>query len=215
MHHYFEGDGPTVAVLSEMDALPVIGHGCGHNLIAESGIAAALGIKQALENTSLQGKLVIMGTPAEEGQGGKIDMINGGAFKGLDACLMLHPAPFEVPYYKSQTCENIYATFHGKSVHAVGETFKGVNALDAAVMAYNSISVLRQQFKPTWSVHGVFTDAGTAPNVIPDRAELYYFVRTTTNSDAAILKKKVCVWLERGIPLLLLKNENISKPMSA
>jgi len=191
-----------------MDALPVIGHGCGHNLIAESGIAAALGIKHALENTSLQGKLIIMGTPAEEGQGGKIDMINGGAFKGLDACLMVHPAPFEVPYYKSQSCAKVYATFHGKSVHAVGETFKGVNALDAAVMAYNSISVLRQQFKPTWSVHGIFTDAGKAPNVIPDRAELYYFVRTTTNSDAALLKKKVRCCFEKVKQTMVVILEN-------
>lgn len=189
----FQGDGPTVAVLCEMDALPGIGHGCGHNLIAESGIAAGLGIKEALERTSLQGKLVVMGTPAEEVGGGKIDMINAGCFKDVDVCLMLHPAPFEVPFYKCQAKHEVFATFHGKSVHAVGQTHKGVNALDAAVMAYNSISVLRQQFKPTWSVHGIFTDAGKAPNVIPDRAEIHYFVRTTTNSDADHLKSKVHV----------------------
>ncbi|KAK3734219.1 hypothetical protein QZH41_003212 [Actinostola sp. cb2023] len=192
------GNGPTVAVLCEYDALPGVGHGCGHNLIAESGIAAGLGIKEALEGSSFQGKVVVMGTPAEEGGGGKIDMINAGCFKDVDVCMMLHPAPFEVPFYKCQTMSEVIVTYHGKSAHAVGQAHKAINALDAAVLAYNNISVLRQQIKPTWSVHGIFTDAGKKPNVIPDRSELQFYVRTTTNTDAAVLKAKVQACFEGG-----------------
>lgn len=183
-------NGPTVAILCEYDALPEVGHGCGHNLIAESGIAAGLGIKEALEGSSL-GRVVVMGTPAEEGEGGKIDMIRAGCFKGIDFCLMIHPGTYNVAFYKCQTLSQVKVTYHGKSAHAVGAPHKGINALDAAVTAYNNISVLRQQIKPTWSVHGIFTDAGKKPSVIPDRAELQYFVRTTTNRDADNFKTKI------------------------
>ncbi|EDO49722.1 predicted protein [Nematostella vectensis] len=184
------GSGPTVAFLCEYDALPEVDHGCGHNLIAEAGVASGLAIKEVVSRTG-NGKVVVMGTPAEEGEGGKIDLINAGCFTGIDLCLMAHPAPFNVAYYRSQSLAKVTATFHGLATHAAASPWCGINALDAAVTAYNGISMLRQQLKPTWRVHGIFTDAGTKPSVIPQRAELALFVRTTTNPDFNILKQKI------------------------
>ena len=189
-HSFFNFTGPTIAVLCEYDALPGIGHGCGHNLIAEAGVAVAIGIKSAIEAKPDLGHLVVLGTPAEEGSGGKIDLINGGCFKDVDFCLMAHPAHLNVAFYKSMSIEEITITYHGHSTHAAAFPWHGVNALDAAVMAYTNISMQRQQMKPAWRIHGIFTEAGTKPNVIPERAKLHFFLRTTENKDHEILKSK-------------------------
>lgn len=185
-----ENAGPTFAVLCEYDALPVVGHGCGHNLIAIAGVAVALGIKSAIEE-GLKARVVAMGTPAEEGGGGKVQMISNGCFEDVDFCMMLHPAPFNVAYYVSQALEMVEVTYRGDSVDNGAFPLDGRNSLDAAVMAYSSISMLRQYMKPTWRVHGIISNCGVEPAVVPEQSKLEFWVRTVKNNESAVLKSKV------------------------
>ncbi|KXJ10851.1 Peptidase M20 domain-containing protein 2 [Exaiptasia diaphana] len=189
--------GPCIGVISEYDALPEVGHACGHNLIAESGVAAGIGIKAALEaSDNSLGKVVVLGTPAEEVDCGKIIMINNECFKDIDFCMMVHPTPVDSTMPSVLAICTLTATFKGESSHAAAFPWEGVNALDAAVAAYSSISMLRQQMKPTWRVHGVFTEGGVKPNIIPDRATLVYDVRAPTEAERSLLVKKVCSCFE-------------------
>ena len=188
----FGSGSPNVCVISEYDALPEIGHACGHNLIAEAGVAAGLGVKAALESSGApQGTVTVMGTPAEEAGGGKIVLIRNGAFKDIDVAMMVHPFPRSVVMatYNSRATYDI--TFTGKAAHAAAYPWEGVNALDAAVMAYNFISVLRQQLKPTWRVHGIMTHGGVKENIIPERASLRMSIRAPNRTELDILKDKV------------------------
>ena len=134
---------PNICIICEYDALPEVGHACGHNLIAEAGIAAGLGIKAALEaNGAPKGRLTVMGSPAEEGLGGKVKLIEEGAFNDIDVAMMVHPCPHNI--LKAVFLANIKfrVTFNGKAAHAAAFPWEGINALDAAVLAYNNISVL-------------------------------------------------------------------------
>jgi amidohydrolase len=182
--------GPHVCVICEYDALPEIGHACGHNLIAEAGVATGLGLQAAL-NGGLVGRVTVMGTPAEEGGGGKVLMINRGAFEDVDVAIMVHPAPFTVLSCSVLAITSMRITYTGKASHAAAFPWEGLNALDAAVMAYNSISVARQQFKPTWRVHGVITNGGVKPNIIPEKTTLEYYIRAPTKQELAVLKDKM------------------------
>ncbi|KAJ7337247.1 hypothetical protein OS493_010104 [Desmophyllum pertusum] len=188
-----EDGGLTIGLISEYDALPEVGHACGHNLIAESGVAAALGLKIALEavNQKPKVKIVLLGTPAEEGGGGKVLMINNGCFKDIDLCMMVHPSPVDLLKGKFLAFKSVTVTYKGHAAHAAAFPWEGINALDAAVMAYTNISVLRQQMKPTWKVHGIFTEGGVKPNIIPDRAQLSYYIRALTDKELEVLKEKV------------------------
>ena len=187
------GEGrPNVCVICEYDALPDIGHACGHNLIAEAGVAAGLGVKAALESgTGLVGTLTVLGTPAEEGGGGKINLIENGEFADIDVAMMVHPAPYSVvrPGFIAVSCH--VASFTGKASHAATHPWEGINALDAAVMAYNSISALRQQMKPDWRVHMIITNGGSKGNVIPDKTAMDVWVRAPTTEDLKVLVSKV------------------------
>ncbi|KAL5009969.1 hypothetical protein ScPMuIL_012274 [Solemya velum] len=184
--------GPHVGILCEYDALPEIGHACGHNLIAEVGIAAGLGIKAAFDTAGKPiGKLSILGTPAEEGGGGKIDLIEAGIFDGMDAAMMAHPTPFDIAEMASLAVESVIVTFHGKASHAAAFPWDGVNALDAAVMCYQTISCMRQQFRPTWRVHGIIQNGGAKPNIIPEKSVMEYYIRTPTMLELASLKEKI------------------------
>ncbi|CAL1290764.1 unnamed protein product [Larinioides sclopetarius] len=146
--------GPAVVVICEYDALPKIGHACGHNLIAESGLGAGIAIKAALEEfPEIAGKVIVLGTPAEEGGGGKVTLINGGAFKDVDAALMVHPAPDDHLYPPFIGIKRKIISFTGQEAHASGYPWEGLNALDAAVGAYNNLALLRQHIKPTCRVH--------------------------------------------------------------
>ena len=188
----FGSGGPNVCVICEYDALPEIGHACGHNLIAEAGVAAGLGVKAFLEETGSSGRLTVMGTPAEEGEGGKVFLIEKGAFEGIDLTMMVHPAPYDVAITTFAAMCSLDVVFTGKAAHAAGFPWEGLNALDAAVMAYNSISVLRQQMKPSWRVHGVITNGGgIEPSIIPEKASLFYYIRAPTRKEVLILRKKV------------------------
>ena len=192
-----DSTGPTICVICEYDALPEIGHACGHNLIAEAGIAAALGIKAALElHGAPKGLLTIMGTPAEEGGGGKIKLIEKGAFENIDVAMMVHPSPINMVRCEMLALVSLEVTFHGKAAHAAAFPWEGVNALDAAVMAYNNISVLRQQMKPTWRVHGIISNGGAKPNIIPELTKMEYYLRAQTRAEVKDLYAKVVACYE-------------------
>ena len=189
----FGSGHPNVCIICEYDALPGIGHACGHNLIAEAGVAAGLGVKAFIESqgTGYTGKVTVMGTPAEEGGGGKVLMIEKGAFEGVDIAIMAHPCPFESVVCIANARMILKIDYHGKAAHAAAFPWEGVNALDAAVMAYTSISALRQQMKPSWRVHGVFTNGGVKPNIIPEKASLQYYIRAPTLEELEVLREKV------------------------
>ncbi|XP_071506706.1 xaa-Arg dipeptidase-like [Diadema antillarum] len=189
---YGRDGGAHVCVICEYDALPQIGHACGHNLIAECGAGAGLGIKAAMEMDELPvGRVTVIGTPAEEGGGGKKHLIAGGAFKEMDIAMMAHPYAHNVSRPTALSMQVMTIHFTGHAAHASATPWQGVNALDAAVMCYTSISVMRQQFKPNWRVHAIFTKGGVQPNIIPEEAELLYYLRTPDEEQMQVLKKKV------------------------
>lgn len=194
-------DGPQIAIMAEYDALPEIGHACGHNLIAESSVGAALGIKAALESMEKpRGRVVVLGTPAEEGGCGKGLMMDGGAVDKIDVALMVHPYKHSIAEPFKLAFKKVAYTFHGKAAHAAMSPWMGNNALDAAVQCYNSISAKRQQFKPTVRVHGVFTNGGDRPNIIPEEAELLYYIRAPTTAELEPVVKK-CEACAKGAAL--------------
>ncbi len=186
--------GPTVAVLSEYDALPGIGHACGHNLIAISGIGAGIGLRAGLEGRP--GTLIILGSPAEEGGAGKQILIEQHAFDGVDAALMAHPAPRDNAAPKVQAIQQLKVEYFGRNAHAAAMPWNGINALDALVMGYNAVSVLRQQMHPNDRVHGIFTAAGLKPNIIPDYTAGEYYVRSVNMRELAELMERVKAALE-------------------
>ena len=181
--------GPRIAFLCEYDALPGIGHACGHNLIAVVGVAAGLGLRAALAGRP--GTIVVLGTPAEEGGGGKIRMIDQGAFASLDVAMMAHPAPVDAAWTNILAVHQLRVEFHGKNAHAAAYPWEGVNALDALVLAYNGISMLRQQLPPDVRIHGVVRDGGAQPNIIPDYAAADFYVRAGTVAALEALKPRV------------------------
>ncbi|KAK2179011.1 hypothetical protein NP493_519g05089 [Ridgeia piscesae] len=172
-----EDGGPNVAVLCEYDALPELGHACGHNLIAEVGVGAALGIKAALEEALKEGRnlgkdsylRVQLTLPI------LLKLLDAGAFRDVDCSLMAHPADANMV----------------DASHASASPWHGINALDAAVIAYSSVSCLRQQMKPDERMHGVITNGGVKPNIIPEKAELLYYIRAPTLQARDILATKV------------------------
>ncbi|EDV25496.1 Peptidase M20 domain-containing protein 2 [Trichoplax sp. H2] len=187
------GKGPNVAVLCEYDALPKIGHGCGHNLIAEAGIGAAIGIQaamKAIDEGRDFGTLTVYGTPAEEGLGGKIAMIKHGCFNGVDFAMMVHGSSFDAGISNLASMLDIGITYHGRNAHAALCPWDGINAVDAAVYCYNSISAMRQHFKPTWRVHGIITDGGKLPSIIPDQSQMQFYLRALSEKDLHILLAK-------------------------
>ncbi|XP_072221230.1 peptidase M20 domain-containing protein 2-like [Leuresthes tenuis] len=183
----------NVCFLCEYDALPDIGHACGHNLIAEVGAAAAVGLRAALENQTelpVPVKITVLGTPAEEAIGGKIDLIQAGAFADVDLVFMAHPAQQDASFLPTVTIAEVSVKYHGRASHASAYPWEGVNALDAAVLAYNNLSALRQQLRPEWRVHGIIKHGGVKPNIIPAYSELEFYLRTPLLKDLCDLKAK-------------------------
>ncbi|EIW79338.1 amidohydrolase [Coniophora puteana RWD-64-598 SS2] len=186
--------GRTMGINAEMDALPELGHACGHNLIAMGGVGTALALKAAMQAHDVPGKIVLLGTPAEEGGAGKVILLDRGAYKGMDACIMCHPAtgpPHSMAIHRMLAMQIIDVEYFGQSAHAGAAPWQGVNALDAAFLAYSSISVLRQQIKPDSRVHGVIQGADWSPNVIPDYAKMRWYVRAPTKNDLLDLSERV------------------------
>jgi amidohydrolase len=188
--------GPHVAYLSEYDALPGLGHGCGHNLIAIAGITAGIGLKSAIE-AGFKGRVTVFGTPAEEAVGGKVLMADAGIFDGVDAAMGAHPGTSEAscPTVEGSgnalACQMIQIRFHGQAAHAAADPYNGRNALDAVIMTFNGINALRQHVKSDARLHGVIRHGGEAPNVIPDFAEAEFFVRAATLAYMSQLVEKV------------------------
>jgi amidohydrolase len=181
--------GPCVALLAEYDALPGIGHACGHNLIATASVGAALAL--ATLGARLPGRVRVLGTPAEEHGCGKELMARRGAFEGVDAALMIHPAGINLVTMPCIAMAELEVVFHGQAAHAAAMPERGVNALDAMMLAYQSIAALRQHIRPTERVHGIVTDGGQAPNVVPERSAGRFYVRAANWDELAPLKARV------------------------
>lgn len=175
--------GPAVAFLAEYDALPEIGHACGHNLIGTAALGAGIGLAGVIRK--LAGKVVVLGTPAEEGGGGKVLMLQRGAFAGIDAALMFHPSDSTLTARRSLASYRLQVKFLGKASHAAAAPYEGINALDGLIQMFVNIGLLRQQLRDDARVHGVITYGGAAPNIIPDRAEAAFSVRAEDSSYAA------------------------------
>lgn len=188
--------GPTIAFLAEYDALPDIGHGCGHNLIAISAVGAGLGARAAL--AELPGRVQVIGTPAEEGGGGKIRLLEAGVFEGVDVALSSHPAShrtvipteFDGPGWGLAMIGFRYA-YHGRAAHAAIAPHEGVNALNAVLRLFSGIDTLRQHLRDDVRIHGVITDGGKAPNVVPDFAAANFMLRSRDREHLREVVEKV------------------------
>lgn len=190
----FGTSGPEVLVLLEYDALPGIGHGCGHNVIAAAGLGAGLAAGRLAQE--LGGRVRLLGTPAEEGGGGKITMARNGAFRSGEAALMLHPADADLLKMSSIAVHTMEVSYEGRAAHAAAAPWEGRNALDAAVLGYMNVAALRQHIQPTERVHGIFTEAGEKPNIVPRRAAATWYVRSGTLGSLQPLKARVMSCLE-------------------
>ncbi|KAG6010902.1 hypothetical protein E4U21_002571 [Claviceps maximensis] len=199
-------DGRLVVFCAEYDALPSLGHACGHNLVATSSLGAFLAAAHVLKKLGLSGRLRLLGTPAEEGGGGKVKLIKAGAFGppgAISAAIMAHPVSRHgiggvdgVAALDLIASVKFRVEFRGRSAHAAGEPWNGINALDAAVAAYNNVSLMRQQMRPDERVHGVFEVGGTVPNVIPDYARMNWYARAPTTAQAERLQRKLFACLD-------------------
>lgn len=181
--------GPTVALLAEYDALKGLGHGCGHNIIGTSSVGAALALKAAHPN--LQGKIVVLGTPAEEEGGGKILMVQDGVFDDVDAAMMCHPQKQSMVLRGGLACVDATFKYFGKSAHASSAPEKGISALDAVINTFVAVNSLRQFFKDDVRIHGIITKGGEATNVVPDYCEAEFLLRAETVEDLTIVRRKV------------------------
>jgi amidohydrolase len=195
----FRGDGgagPRVAVLAEYDALPGIGHACGHNLIATSALGATLALAHVKRD--LRGIVRLLGTPAEEKGGGKELMARAGAFEAVDAAMMMHPSGVNLSSMPCICVAEVRVEYHGRAAHASAMPHRGVNALDGLLLAYQAISNLRQHIQPTERIHGIVTDGGQAPNIVPEFAAGEFYVRAKNAEDLAKLKPRVQACFEAG-----------------
>jgi len=189
------GSGSTHIVLcAEYDALPVVGHACGHNIIASSAVGAGLALAPLVDAANL--RLTVLGTHAEEVGGGKVELINAGAFDDADAALMMHPTPYDDYGPRTLAVEEWCVVYKGHASHASSAPELGLNALDAVVAGYSNIALLRQAFRKHQQVHGVIVDGGKAANVIPERAEASYYLRAVDMDDLEDLRTRVRACLE-------------------
>ena len=191
-----DGDGPVVAVVCEYDALPGIGHACGHNIIAASGLGAGLALAALAGEAG--GRVAVMGTPAEEGGGGKEIMLRAGAFSDADAAMMVHPANHELRVFHAVAVQRLNARYAGAAAHAAAAPERGRNALDAAVLGYNAVAALRQHIRYDERIHGIFTDGGAKANIVPATAAAEWYVRSTNLSTIEPLKERVAACLRAG-----------------
>lgn len=187
-------DGPHVVICAEYDALPGVGHACGHNIIAAAAIGAGAALAALVHELGI--RLTVLGTPAEEHYGGKVDLIDAGAFEGVAAAMMVHPSTEDVVDPNVIAVAHIDVHFHGKAAHASAHPQLGVNALDAFVQAYVNISTLRQAIYPTEKIHGVIREGGHAPNIVPAYTRSSWYVRAATKEQLDILFPRVAACFE-------------------
>jgi amidohydrolase len=180
---------PRVGLIAEYDALPEMGHGCGHNIIGAAAVAAGVASKHIIDQ--LGGGVVVLGTPGEEGFGGKIDMVKAGAFKGIDVAMIVHPDTRNMPTEDALAACTLEVDFFGRPAHAAAQPHKGINALDAMILAFTSINSLRQHIRGDARIHGIITDGGEAPNIVPAHSAAVFLVRALDDDYLAELKDKV------------------------
>jgi amidohydrolase len=183
-----------VVICCEYDALPGVGHACGHNIIATSSVGAGAAIGGMADDLSI--RVTVLGTPAEEAGGGKINLIEAGAFSEASASMMIHPSVRNLADPRLLAAQGLTVEYHGREAHAAASPHVGVNALDAFVHAYNGVSVLRQQFEMGDRVHGMIGVGGVAPNVIPSYTKSKWIVRAETANRFETLKEKVLACFE-------------------
>jgi amidohydrolase len=182
------GEGPRIAVLAEYDALPGLGHGCGHNTMAASGVGAAIALAALADE--IAGEIVFLGTPAEERGSGKAIMIADGLFAGVDAALLFHPCDRNHVGSFPLASEDVEVVFHGLQAHAAADPWKGRNALDAMILLFGSIGLWRQQLRPDARVHGIIQEGGTAANIIPDRTKAWFMLRSPDQPYYEVIKAR-------------------------
>ncbi|WP_404430835.1 M20 family metallopeptidase [Microbacterium lacus] len=191
------GSGPvTIGIMAEYDALPGLGHACGHNLIASSAVGAGLALARVADDLGITVR--VYGTPAEEGGGGKIEMMDAGAFRDLDLAMMVHPAPVDVAEARPFAVSHSHVAYDGISAHAAAYPDQGVNANDAFLIAQLAIGLLRQQLPADTRVHGIQTVGGFAPNAIPEHTEGRWYTRANSLTELAELEERVWRCFEAG-----------------
>ncbi len=191
------GSGPlTIAICAEYDALPGIGHACGHNVIAASAVGTGLALAPLADDLGLTVKVI--GTPAEEGGGGKILMLDAGVFEGVHAAMMVHPAPDESLILPCLAVEHLTVRYRGREAHASGYPQLGINAADALTVAQVAIGLLRQHFEPSHRVHGIVTHGGDAPNIVPGNTQGSWYVRAATLAQLEELSPRIQACFEAG-----------------
>lgn len=186
---YGNGDGTGVAIMAEYDALPGIGHGCGHNLICAAAVGAAVALKAVADEFG--GLVTVFGTPAEETNGAKVTMAAAGVFDPYDIAVMAHPSDKYCVYSSSLAMDALQFEYFGKAAHAAASPEEGINSLDAVIQLFNGVNALRQQMEDGSRVHGIISDGGKAPNIIPDYAKARFYVRAKTRAKLDQLKEKV------------------------
>lgn len=187
---------PHVVICAEYDALPEIGHACGHNIIGASSVGAGLALSALADDLGF--RVSVLGTPAEESGGGKVDLIRAGAFEDADVALMVHPAPMEVVDWPTLAWASMRVAYHGREAHASMAPFRGLNALDAMNLSYMAVAALRQHILPTERIHGIVTHGGDAANVVPKLTRGTWFVRAANRLDLEVLKERVVRCFEAG-----------------
>jgi amidohydrolase len=171
------GPGPTVAILAEYDALPGIGHACGHNVIAAAGAGAGAALATAARRLPFDGQVQVIGTPAEEGGAGKVRLMDAGVFHGVDAAMMIHGRCGTQVWRPSLGIVKVKVEFHGEAAHASSWPWRGVNALNAVIALFQSLDAMRQQIRPDARVHGIITRGGDQPNIIPEHTSAEFYLR--------------------------------------
>lgn len=190
------GSGPAIGIICEYDALPGIGHGCGHNVIAAAGLGAAIAASRVA--SAMGGSLHLLGTPGEEGGGGKIVMAQNGAFAELTAAMMVHPADADLTEIDAIAIQQLTIEYFGKESHAAAAPHLGRNALDGAVLGYMGVAALRQHIRSTERIHGIFTHGGDKPNIVPKYSAMQWYIRSDTTETLEPLKERVLDALEAG-----------------
>jgi amidohydrolase len=211
------GDGPTIAIMCEYDALPGIGHACGHNVIAAAGAGAGAALA-AVKPRLPRGRILVIGTPAEEGGGGKVKLVKGGVFTDVDAAMMIHGFDTWLGHQDLLGIVRVTFEFTGQAAHASADPWQGRNALDGIIQTFNNVSMLRQQVRPTARIHGIITNGGAAPNIIPEYASALFYVRAAELDYMWDLLKRVIACAEgaakaTGTTVKVTQLDSVYEPM--
>lgn len=208
--------GPAIAILAEMDALPGLGHACGHNIIAAAAVGAAIALRHVVP--AGEARIIVLGTPAEELGIGKVELVKAGVFQGVHAAMMVHPSSRRVVVKHYLGLARIRFTFVGRPSHAAAYPEEGINALDGVIQTFNGINALRQQLRQDVRVHGIITDGGVAPNIIPATAACYFYVRASDLDEVGRARDRVVACAEgaalaTGCRLEVATDERVLAPL--